>query len=73
MMNFQQFVSESQNAAATEYQKRRQKIDEKIKELRAKLEDHMRRQAADPLNQGYAGDLSRINSHLDDIIASFGP
>ncbi len=47
-------------------------IERQLIELKEKLAAHKKRQAADPRNWGYAGDLAHVATKLDELLQTLG-
>lgn len=53
------------------YAERQMEVQAKIEQLRIKVETHAMREAADPKNWGYNGDLGHVNQVLDELLEFF--
>lgn len=47
-------------------------IERQLVELKEKLAAHKARQAADPRNWGYCGDVAHVATKLDEVLQSLG-
>jgi hypothetical protein len=59
--------------AAHAYAEGRNRIDEKLRELRVLLDDHHLEQGGLPGSWGFVGDLGAAEERLDDVLAIFKP
>ena len=59
--------------ASETYKKRQNEIKALITKLNGKLKKHAEKQKARPNDWGYAGDLGRIKSLLQEMNESFNP
>jgi hypothetical protein len=59
-------------SAAERYALEAAVIERQLIELKEKLAAHKKRQAADPRNWGYAGDLAHVATKLDELLPALG-
>jgi hypothetical protein len=64
--------STTQQTAASCYAARHAEAQDLLKRIAARLADHKQRQAAEPADWGYAGDLGRITEQLAYVLADLG-
>ncbi len=58
--------------ATESYEREAAVIERQLIELKEKLAAHEKRQAADPRNWGYAGDLAHVATKLDELLQFLG-
>jgi hypothetical protein len=61
-----------QQTATAAYRKNLATAQETLRRIAAQLAEHEARQAAQPLNWGYVGDLGHINEELAQVLAGLG-
>lgn len=71
MKNTKAQATTKQNAAAC-YGERFAEAQDLLKRIAGRLADHRKRQAAEPADWGYAGDLGRITEQLAYVLADLG-
>ena len=58
--------------AATDYSQRAAITQDLLKRIAGRLSEHQARQAAQPGDWGYPGDLGRVNEELAQVLAALG-
>lgn len=64
--------STTQQTAAGYYAERYAEAQDLLQRIAARLADHKKRQATEPADWGYAGDLGRITEQLAYVLADLG-
>jgi hypothetical protein len=62
----------TKQTAAACYAERHAEAQDLLKRIAGRLADHKKRQAAEPSDWGYAGDLGRITEQLAYVLADLG-
>jgi len=62
----------TKQSAAACYAERHAEAQDLLKRIATRLADHQKRQAAEPADWGYAGDMGRITEQLAYVLASLG-
>ena len=65
-------MKNAKKTAATDYSEKAAISQDLLKRLAARLSDHQTRQAANPNDWGYVGDLGRVNEELAQVLAALG-
>ncbi len=71
-MNSMKRTKANKRTAAADYADRQTECQDLLKRIAAQLEQHRSRQATDPRNWGYVGDLEYAAEHLAYVLASLG-
>ena len=58
--------------AGTDYSEKAAISRDLLKRIAARLSDHQTRQATNPNDWGYVGDLGRVNEELAQVLAALG-
>lgn len=72
MCSMQRATKNTKQTAAEVYAARHAECADLLKRVTAQLEQHRTRQAADPRDWGFAGDLGRVAEELAYVLASLG-
>ncbi len=62
----------TKQSAAGCYAERHAQVQDLLKRIASRLADHQKRQAQEPADWGYAGDLGRITEQLAYVLADLG-
>ena len=65
-------MKNAKKTAATDYSEKAAISRDLLKRIAARLSDHQTRQAANPNDWGYVGDLGRVNEELAQVLAALG-
>ena len=65
-------MKNAKKTAATEYSEKAAISRDLLKRIAARLSDHQTRQAENPNDWGYVGDLGRVNEELAQVLAALG-
>ena len=65
-------MKNTKKTAATDYSERAAISRDLLKRIAAHLSDHQTRQATNPNDWGYVGDLGRVNEELAQVLAALG-
>ena len=72
MGSMQRTTKTTTQTAAGCYAERQAEAQDLLMRIAARLADHQRRQAAEPADWGYAGDLGRVIEQLAYVLADLG-
>ena len=65
-------MKKTNKTAGTDYSEKAAISRDLLKRIAARLSDHQTRQAANPNDWGYVGDLGRVNEELAQVLAALG-
>ena len=65
-------MNNTKKTAATDYSEKAAISQDLLKRIAARLSDHQTRQATNPNDWGYVGDLGRVNEELAQVLAALG-
>jgi len=65
-------TTQTKQSAAARYAELHGESKELLKRIAARLAKHQQKQAAEPADWGYVGDLGRVNEQLAYVLASLG-
>jgi hypothetical protein len=65
-------MKNTKKTASTDYSERAAISRDLLKRIAARLSDHQTRQATNPNDWGYVGDLGRVNEELAQVLAALG-
>jgi hypothetical protein len=72
MGSMQRTTKTTQQSAAACYAERHAECQDLLKRIASRLAEHCEKQAQEPANWGYAGDLGRVTEELAYVLASLG-
>ena len=65
-------MNTTRKTAVADYKEKAVISQDLIKRIAVRLSEHQARQAAEPGDWGYVGDLGRVNEELAQVLASLG-
>ncbi len=65
-------MKNTKKTAGTDYSEKAAISRDLLKRIAARLSEHQTRQASNPSDWGYVGDLGRVNEELAQVLASLG-
>ena len=65
-------MTNTTKTAAAAYSQKTVNAQDLLKRIATRLADHQTRQAAEPSDWGYVGDIGHINEELAQVLASLG-
>ena len=72
MNGFAMKNTKAKQTATACYAERHAECQDLLKRIASRLDEHRKRQAEEPADWGYAGDLGRVSEELAYVLASLG-